>query len=151
LLGEIDKLNDDNDLFMRAMNLAKLAEDNRASSGASVASVSHGTASTASSAVTRTPRGQNEAMVFNVLNSIIANGKMTNTLLSDLQTCAYSRANFNLSTFPMLVSEADFLKIGYSPCRYYRKTLKLHGTVYRVCSQWIPERIHKLEAWFKTL
>lgn len=146
LLDKIDELNDDNDLFMRAMNLAKLAEQNRTSTGVLPSIVS-----TVPATTERTPRGQNETTVFDILNSVIDKGKMTSTLLSYLQTCAYTREKFNLPTFPMLVSEANFLKIGYDPCRYYRKTININGTIYRVCSQWIPERIYRLEEWYKTL
>ena len=66
LLKEIDELNNDNDLFMRAMNLAELAEKNRDSSAVVVAPLSSAKMAT----VTRTPRGQNKNVVFDILKSI---------------------------------------------------------------------------------
>ena len=76
---------------------------------------------------------------------------MNPALLEDLKTSAYSKMNFKLPTYPMLVSVVDFPTTGYDNCRYYPDTITINGDEYRVCSQWVPERIVKLKDWYASL
>lgn len=149
LIDEIDELNDGNDLFMRAMNLAKIAESNRAiiSAGSPSASI----ASVPLSAPNKVLKGGNKEVVFDIVTDIISNGRMTATLLGDLQTPSYAKSNFKLPTYSVLVSVADLTSRGYERCRYYSNTLEIFGNKYLVCSQWIPERIAKLKEWYESL
>ena len=155
LIDEIDELNDDNDLFMRAMNLAKLAEEHRVSTTTSSAASTPAVSAMATAApvapVARTRRGENKEVVFDVIASVINDGKMTPTLLNDLRTSAYSKNHFKMPTYPLLVSVTDFPKTGYDNCRYYSETITIFGDEYRLCSQWIPERVAKLKNWYNEL
>ena len=152
LIDEIDELNDDNDLFMRAMNLASLAEEHRVKTATcSVSSTTSIAASTPATPVVRTRRGENKEVVLDVLTSVVKAGKMTSSLLNDLKTSSYSKTHFKMPTYPILVSVVDFSSTGYDNCRYYPETITINGDEYRVCSQWVPERIEKLKTWFETL
>ena len=153
LIDEIDELNDDNDLFMRAMNLACIAEKHRVNSTTCSASPTPTVSSitVATPAVGRTRRGANKEVVLDVLASVIKTGKMTPALLNDLRTSSYSKVHFKMPTYPILVSVADFTITGYDNCRYYPETITINGDEYRVCSQWVPERIERLKAWYNNL
>ena len=152
LIDEIDELNDDNDLFMRAMNLASVAEEHRvsrtmSSSTATPAAVS----TTGTESVVRTRRGENKEIVLDVLASVVKAGKMTPALLNELRTSSYAKVHFKMPTYPILVSVSDFSGTGYDNCRYYPEAIAINGEEYRVCSQWVPERIDKLKNWYTSL
>ncbi len=147
LLAEIKELNNDNDLFMRAMNLAKLAESSKAATGTPPTSGASG-----AGAATKTHRGENQQKVFSILKGMINNGKMTTLILNDLRKPDYAKINFGLpNRFPVLMKEVDFPFSGHDRCRYYKPTIKINGEDYMVCSQWVPDRIALLEDWYKKL
>ena len=148
LIDEIDELNDDNDLFMRAMNLASIAEEHRSSVTTSSAS---STAAVAKAPAVRTRRGENKDVVFDVMATVIKDGKMTPALLNNLKTSTYSKTHFKMPTYPVLIAVADFPATGYDNCRYYPETIGIFGDEYRLCSQWVPERIAKLKDWYNEL
>ena len=148
LIDEINELNDDNDLFMRAMNLASLAEEHRASTTTGSAS---STPAVATTPVVRTRRGENKEVVFDVMASVVKDGKMTPALLNALKTSSYSKAYFKMPTYPILVAVSDFPGTGYDDCRYYQETITIFGDEYRLCSQWVPERVAKLRSWYNEL
>lgn len=152
LIDEIDELNDDNDLFMRAMNLASLAEEHRstATTSASVPSTTPLSA-TASTSATRTRRGENKEIVLGTLTSVVKSGKMTPALLDALKTSSYTKSSFKLPTYPLLILVSDFAGTGYERCRYYPESIEINGDSYYVCSQWVPERIEKLKSWYSSL
>lgn len=149
LMDEMDELNDDNDLFMRAMNLASLAEGHRTTSTTSVAVPS--TTPTSSTSATRTRRGENKEIVLGTLTSVVKNGKMTPALIDALKTSSYTKSNFKLPIYPLLVLVSDFASTGYERCRYYSESIEINGDNYYVCSQWVPERIEKLKSWYSSL
>ena len=151
LLNEVDELNDDNDLFMRAMNLAKVAETYRVGETLSEATSTDIITSSSVIAIKKVTRGSNRDIVFDIITDIINNGKMTTGLLGDLQTPSYAKTNFKLPTFSVLVTEADLISRGYERCRFYNNSIEIFGVKYLVCSQWIPERIARLKAWYASL
>ena len=152
LMDELDELNDDNDLFMRAMNLASLAEEHRASSTTcSSISSTPTVASSSSTPAARTRRGENKEIVLGTLTSVVKEGKMTSTLLESLKTSTYTKSTFKLPTYPLLVLASDFASTGYERCRYYPESIEINGDKYYVCSQWVPERIEKLKNWYSNL
>ena len=105
-----------------------------------------------SSATTkRTPRGVNKEIVLDIMNSIVKSGKMTTVLLNDLKTSVYTKINFKLPTYPLLILETDFPSTGYERRKYYPEPIEIYGDKYFVCSQWIPERIAKLNEWYNSL
>lgn len=97
------------------------------------------------------PSGYNKKVVFDILNDIVNNGKMTVMLLEDLQKKDYASGNFKVS-YPILLKETDFANLGYKRIKFYSKEkIEINGDEYLVCSQWIPERIAMLQDWYKNL
>lgn len=98
-------------------------------------------------------KNDNETIVFGILNDMINRGLMTTTMLKDLTDPGFTNRTFGISTFPFLVKAADFVKTGYSNKKFYRAslTITIHGDAYRVCSQWVPDRIAKLKTWHSAL
>lgn len=135
------KLNHDNDLFMRAMNLAAVAEKNLPTPAAPAAAA-------ASQAATAAVKRNNQKIVTGALNSVIKAGKMTSALLDELQKPSYAKAAFKMPVYPILAKEAYF---GYDPCRFYKTPLTIQGENYLVCSQWTTERLDLLEKWCTSL
>lgn len=106
-------------------------------------------AATTGSPTTKTARGDNKKAVLAVLNGLNSKGLITSSLLSDLCDPAYAKKNFDISTFPVLVSVADFKAKGLDERRFYKdEKINIDGTDYMVCSQWVPEKIDKLKSWF---
>ena len=95
LKNNISALNNDNDLFMRALNLAAVAENNLP---ASVAAPSAPAVPVASAATTtKTPRGYNEKFVRGIITDMIKTGKMTSSVLDDLQKPLFAKTIFTPS------------------------------------------------------
>ena len=153
LVSNVKELNNDNDLFMRAMNLMKLAEETvpPVTTPASSTPSTSTTVTTKSTTSKKTATGGNVKVVFDILKDLDKNGKLTPSLINDLKTPSFAKTNFSMSTFPVLKLVSDFPFSGHERCRYYQKTIKINGDEYLVCSQWIPERIAKLIAWHKAL
>lgn len=155
LIANLDALNNDNDLFMRAMNLAKLAEEHRVVPGThrvlatSVAKAAVSTAPAVPS--TRAKRGENEKLVLSVIKNVIASGKMTPALVDELRQPSYTKNNFGITKYPLLLKESEFSYYSYERCRFYKKTFKINGENYLVCSQWYNEKIKRLQDWAATL
>ena len=149
LKNNISLLNNDNDLFMRALNLAAVAENNLS---ASVAAPSAPAVPVASAATTtKTPKGYNEKFVRGIIIDMIKTGKMTSTVLDDLQKPLFAKTNFKLSSYPVLLKESAFPYSSSDRCRFYKKTVTIAGEVFLICSQWYPERLALLDAWYKAL
>ena len=147
LIDNIDNLNNGNDLFMRSMILAMLAEKHKASGSApSTPATAKESVSTAKS-----PRGENERTVFGIMKQMISDGKMTPAMVDDLRKPSYASTSFSMPKYPILLKENDFPFSGYERCRFYKTGIKINGEVFLVCSQWIPDRIAKLKAWHSAL
>ncbi len=153
LKNNIGKLNNDNDLFMRALNLAAVAEGNLpvAGPGAPAAPSVPTSGSSTSSSPVKTPRGYNEKFVFGILTDMVKTGKMTPIVLDDLQKPPFAKANFKLSSYPVLLKESAFPYSSFDRCRFYKKALTVSGEKFLVCSQWYTERLALFEAWYKAL
>ena len=161
LREEIDKLNNDNDLFMRSMNLAKVAEEKIAgtkkkvtstpATGAGKKTASSTASVTPKKSATRRPWGPNQKRVFDILQGVIKSGKMTPAVLNYLQIAAYANKYFKLSTFPVLQKETAFPSTGWDRSRFYSDALEIAGESYLVCAQMRTSSIDKMEAWAKTL
>lgn len=150
LIANIEELNNDNDLFMRAMNLAKLAEEYRVAP-ATHSAPSASTTTASATVSTRVGRGENERLVMTALKDVIANGKLTPALVDELRKPSYTKTNFGITKYPLLLKESEFSYYGYERCRFYKRTLKINGENYLVCSQWYSEKIKRLQNWASTL
>lgn len=139
----IGSVNNDNDLFIRSMKLAHLSEAYKEKNTAAPATVLKMT-----SLESKTPRGQNKSKVFSTLQKIIAAGKMDSTMLSNLCDPDFCNREFNMPTFPVLVQNTEFPASGYENSRFYSpEMIYINDLPYRVCSQWIPQRMRRLETW----
>lgn len=150
LIKELNALNNDNDLFMRAMNLSKLAETHLPDDATATPAASATPAAPATPSARR-PKGYNEKRVFGILQGVIKSGKMTSAVLNDLQISVYAKKHFKLSTYPVLLKETEFPFSGWARLRFYGKTLTIAGESYLVCSQMSPSSIDLLETWANTL
>ena len=138
-----------NDLFIRSMKLSQVALsfENSIRIDAPTQSYQHKVV-----IGERTSRGENRDTVFAVLGKLIRDGYMTPELLKQLCNKEYCRSNFQLSSFPFLVKNSEFPATGYQDCRFYSDRLvTIMSDEYRVCSQWIPERIRRLKLWLQQL
>ena len=149
LLEQVDKINNDNDLFIRSMKLSQVALsfDTRMHIDTPPQSYQHKVV-----IGERTSRGENRDTVFAALGKLIRDGYMTPELLKQLCSKEFCRSNFQLSSFPFLVKNSEFPATGYQDCRFYSDRLvTIMGDEYRVCSQWIPERIRRLQYWLQQI
>lgn len=144
LVSSVDDIADTNDLFIRS----NLSNANQAQS---LNNNTNACPNSACSNANKTPRGANKAIVENIVQDLININKLAvNTqLLIDLQDQKYTKANFDISSFPFLIENVKITKDQQN--RFYPKTYLIGGKVYRVCSQWIPDRIKKLQNWYKTI
>jgi hypothetical protein len=95
-------------------------------------------------------KNNNKKLVFKLLNDLADGGKFTPDLILKLSDKRFTQQTFGIpSTYSLLVKESDFTKLGCNSKKYYQpERLTVMGEKYCVCSQWIPERIKKLEEWY---
>lgn len=95
-------------------------------------------------------KNNNKTIVFKLLNDLVSSGKITSDLILKLSDKKFTQKTFGIpSTYALLVKESDFTRLGCDTKKYYNpERLIINGEKYRVCSQWIPERINKLEEWY---
>ena len=149
LLEKVDSLNDDNDLFLRSVKLCKTAESFKGKTFPQQYSEKPPRAETAAR---KTPRGGNREIVFGILHRLIDRGLMTEELVSELCRPGFAKRNFSLPSFPVLIRENELRRLGYEECRFYKNDpIEILNTQYLVCSQWIPERIRRLQSWYERL
>lgn len=140
LVGCSAQIHDDNDLFMRAVKLLELAELIQIGNG---------------NKITKTTRNQlktnsnNKILVLDSFNSLLASGKLTDQVLSDLTDKAYTKRHFGISSFSVFLKAtgitSDLKK------RYYSYSFIVRGVEYRICSQWGRKSIDMLEIWKNSL
>lgn len=170
ILDICNKVSDDNDLFLRSLKLCKVAEEYSKALILKKSSTPHSsiqqfdgddipagftyvnlTKEHKTSNVARTPKGGNQQIIFNILENLIAHQKLNSTLLNNLQSVAYCSKTFKLS-FPMLIPCSSFYRTGFELSRFYKNNpIEINGVEYYVCSQWIPDRIRKIQAWYENI
>lgn len=151
LVDNIDNFRNDNALFIRSLKLVNTCKKFLSQEEIISSFTSNPPKYNVKNENTtiKTPRGENEMIVFSTLNKIISSDKMSESLLMELQDCNYTKRNFGISTFPFLTTKNNFNEKGYEIKRFYKPRININGQVYFVCSQWIPERIAKLNIWLK--
>lgn len=153
LLKQEQSIRTTNDLFSRSVKLLKTAEK-----AAPVLDVLYGGSKgkpngTEIKTKTASAVTDNKTVVLDVLTDIISRGLMDETMLNNLTSSEFTNKSFGISTYPVLVKAADFSRTGFAEKRYYsgKATVIINGEEYRVCSQWIPEKIRRLKAWHQNL
>ena len=138
------EITDYNDMFLRSLKIERIAKG----FAPSTYSTSLTTGSPATSAASKTTRGGNLTTVLDVLNELQSKGLITTSVIDDLRNPVFTKRTFNISTYPMLISPADFAASGFEKCRFYpRDRFRFDGVDYLICNQWIPDRIRRLLAW----
>ena len=107
------------------------------------------TSSTRRSSSSLTAKGTNKTVVFDTLNDLISRNLIDEAMLNNLTDHDFTLHTFGIpSTYSLLVKESAFTRLGCDTKKYYNpERLIINGEKYRVCSQWIPERINKLLEW----
>ncbi len=167
LLEKVDCISDDNDLFIRNLKLCNTAqkfeshEPNQSFSSPDSVVIDNAvytykdltrTVSPRIVSERKTPKGGNMNVVFGVLYGLIDKGRMTESVVQDLQSLTFSKRQFSLSSFPVLIPAVKLNSSGYEECRFYKNNpIEILNVRYYVCSQWIPNRIRRLQAWYETM
>lgn len=150
LVQKSSRISDSNMLFLRALQLCHLSHflTDPSDGGAVGAEEMVGEDLTAIGAQDRVQRGSNKEVVRSIVETLLgSDGQLKRpVMLSDLTSVEYAKIHFGLSGFPFMASvDAISLKDNR---RYYPELVRINGADYRVCSQWIPERMKKLLAWY---
>lgn len=177
ILENIQKISDDNDLFLRSLQLAKIADgylknrthyppiippiidyepisidgqDTNKPTGIPTGFTYTNLDAKQRTNETKTPRGGNTEIVFNILQGLIRNGKILG-VLPNLLNKAYCSRVFSLP-YPMLIPVSNFKEFGYERIRFYSELIEIDGKDYLVCSQWTKEvRIPRLQKWYSSI
>jgi hypothetical protein len=131
-------ISDDGDLFIRSIKLLNLS--NKPTTTKKSAPVPQQSTQT---------KQDNRTIVYNVLDILINNNKLTPQLIADLSDLRFSKTTFSLSGYPFMIEANQIPQKDHG--RYYARCFVVNGKVYRVCSQWYPESIAALKEWFKTI
>lgn len=176
LIESIDRLGDDNDLFLRSVKLARLAADmlRNAERHKNLADVfeNDATDENAEPAIEDSvpkpitisgyqvdplppyhynPRKHNQDTIFGILHGLLNNGLMDEETLQNLCNPVWCKRVLAMhSLFPVLLPAVSLPASGYQSVRFYkRETLNIKGKEYLVCSQWYPDNIRALRRWYK--
>ncbi|MCH5162258.1 MAG: hypothetical protein J1G38_02070 [Clostridiales bacterium] len=124
LVGLVDDINDDNDLFIRAIKLLNTTLPKAK------------------------PTHKNKDVVMDVVDELIKGGLFTAKLVDNLCDAAYSNKTFGLKTFPFM---KEFTAISANEqIRYYATLKSINGKQYKICNMWYESDIKKLKEWFDT-
>lgn len=180
ILENVDNISDDNDMFLRSLKVCRIANEyanrvKRTYTRPHLEDIQFETTdNTPSSSTTnafpgftyvdldktkpphfqnnKTPRGENRQTVFAILHTLIRKEKMTKELVDNLCNPYFCSRTFNMPTFPVLIPRLSFSHTGFEEKRFYKNDpICINGIDYYVCSQWIPERIHKLKSWYNRI
>lgn len=140
LIINTKKLNNDNDLFMRSINLRNAAEQNLPKSSAK---------SKPSPQSAKLQSTNNKSMIFDILEDLKANGKMSSALVADLCDKDYSQKNMKLS-YPLLIEKSKMTSAKNK--NYYKNTfVNINGVDYFVCQEWTSSAKNALKQWFSQI
>lgn len=150
LVRKADCVSDSGMLFLRSLQLCRLLNFLKSPSEAAAEEGAEpaGDGGSAMRVAGRAQRGSNKDFVLGIVETLRGwDGQLKRPLvMSDLTSVEYAKAHFGLSGFPMMAAaRAISLKDNR---RYYPEIVRINGADYRVCSQWIPERIRRLQAWY---
>lgn len=147
LVARCSEIADGSMLFMRALQLCELChaipDGEEAAAGGSAEPAARTKISR------RAPRGSNKREVRAVVSSLLGEeGRVLPPLdLAQLTSPEYAGEKFSLSGFPLL-APADEISLKDNR-RFYPEPIEIQGRAYRICSQWIPERMQRLRQWYE--
>lgn len=134
LIDNADATTSNNDLFIRAVKLSDLAR-------ASGKKASKASLPNASSLVTKV---NNRDLVFSCVNDMLGKGKLTPSLIADIEDKAWSKKTLDLN-FPFLAKNESIAP--KDQCRYYARLFMIDGVAYKVVSQWYAKQLKLLQEW----
>lgn len=147
LIPLIDVVSDDNDLFLRSMQLAQTAE-----SVADKKSTVQDYGIFSAPLSVKSKRGKNKDVVLAIFNDLNNRGVLKGQILSDLCNPTWVNRHFGISTFPVLISVDDFKNSGLKDCRFYKNTpFEIDGIDYLICNEWKDDSLKMFEAWYISL
>lgn len=179
LIARADKISDDNDLFLRSLRLVEVAREflpakttdasaplclpplpgrqpdnlpnSPARGSASEIFLEHNGKNMVYRDLTKkTPRGQNKDLVFSVLHHLIYDCRADGNMIRNLCDPLFCQRTFSLAGYPFLLPATRLPSSRFGETRFYKNDpVEINGTVYLVCSQWIPERIRQLTSWYQ--
>lgn len=80
-----------------------------------------------------------------IMGKLLISGKVSEEEIMNLQNKTYSKQCFKMSTFPILVLEDS----DYKRERYYKTSILINGSRYKLCSQWTNRHRGHLIDWIK--
>lgn len=148
LIAKMDSIADDNDLFLRSIKLSAIAQkyQQKNTTAHETVPIVHNTEQDG-----KTPRGENEKFVFNILNDLKSKGILSSQLISSLCSPEYTKQFFNikLKNARVLLKDTEPFKDKdrrfYAPCFYF------NNTAYRVCNHWYQEQLENLQTWYEEI
>lgn len=150
LKEKIDKLNDDNDLFMRSLNLAKVSESYSTKATSKTPSAKKVTPqASATNSATGQHQGKNQKIIFDALEDIKSKGKLDSKLLAVLESPDETKKLFKTSTYPLLQKKSACPSQEYMDEGFYKtKFFDIGGVEYLVCKQLNPKSVHLFQNWY---
>lgn len=151
LVQKAGSVNDSSMLFLRALQLCDLMKFLKAPTETAEGAEPVVYAGRSTQASGRGRRGSNKEVVLGIVEALMGSDGQLRRLemLPDLTSIEYAKNNFGLSGFPFM-APVDAISLKDNR-RYYPEMVRINGADYRVCSQWIPERMTKLHAWFEQI
>ena len=151
LVAMADDIHDNNDLFIRSIklyNLSKQVKEEVTSKAnkKKKALASPSSSSTSPIVAAAKAKESNKKKIYEIIDYLINNGYMTQTLVDNLTDLKYTLSNFGISSYSVL-KEVSKIKPSEER-RYYPKMLSLYGKLYKICNHWVPESKPKLQDWF---
>ncbi len=151
LIAMADAIHDNNDLFIRSIKLYNLSKEvkeeatNKSNKNKKTPATTPSSSNNPIVAAAKT-KESNKKKIYDIIDYLVNNGYMTQTLVDNLTDLKYTLTNFGISSYSIL-KEVSKIKPSEER-RYYPKMLSLHGKIYKICNHWIPESKPKLDDWF---
>ena len=140
LASLVDDINDDGDLFIRAVKLWNLTNKSNPPQN---------NANLPQSQPANQTNQDHRTLIYDVVDTLVQNNKMTPGLIANLCDVTYSKNAFKLSGYPFMIEVNQIPAKDHR--RYYAKYFTINGKSYRICSQWYDDRIIALQNWMKTI
>lgn len=138
LASLVKDINDDGDLFIRAVKLLNLSQSAR-------------TLQTFVRPTTSNNQNKqdNKTVIYTIFDGLLQNNKLTPSVISNLCDKDFSKNIFKLSGYPFMIEINNIPSKDQK--RYYVKCFLINGKIYRICGQWYDNRIAAFENWAKNL
>ena len=138
LASLVKDINDDGDLFIRAVKLLNLSQSARILQTFVRPTTSN-----------NQNKQDNKTIIYTIFDDLLQNNKLTPSVISNLCDKDFSKNIFKLSGYPFMIEINNIPSKDQK--RYYVKCFLINGKIYRICGQWYDNRIAAFENWAKNL